>query len=130
MIVTRILQLREPAKNLPLIDALAAGHAEGGDKREELPVQSAALLVERTESREIDPYYEDLRVDATETPAAGRRETCEEARRGQEIILERYADDGDDGANAGDGASGDDERADDGGDTVDSEEGSEHTDEG
>ncbi len=123
-----------------LIDALAAGHAEGGDKREELPVQSAALLVERTENREIDPYYEDLRVDATETPVADLRETYEEARRGQEIILERYADDGDDEDDGGDGASGDDERADDertgderaddGEDTVDSGEGSEHTDEG
>lgn len=117
-----------------LIDALAAGHAEGGDKREELPVQSAALLVERTESREIDPYYEDLRVDATETPVADLRETYEEARRGQEIILERYADDGDDGDDGDDERADnertDDERADDGEDTVDSEEGSEHTDEG
>jgi len=75
-----------------LIDALAAGHAEGGDKREELPVQSAALLVERTESREVDSYYDDLRVDASETPVADLRETYEEARRGQEIILEQYAD--------------------------------------
>ncbi|NIS31625.1 MAG: DUF1028 domain-containing protein, partial [Actinobacteria bacterium] len=32
-----------------LIDALAAGQAEGGDKREELPIQSAALLVTTTE---------------------------------------------------------------------------------
>ncbi len=43
-----------------LIDALAAGQAEGGDKREELHVQSAALLVETTEDREMEPYYDDL----------------------------------------------------------------------
>ena len=85
-----------------LIDALAAGHAEGGDKREELPVQSAALLVERTGSREFEPYYDDLRVDATETPVADLRETYETARRGQEIILERYADD-EENEDSGDG---------------------------
>ena len=89
-----------------LIDALAAGHEEGGDKREELPVQSAALLVETTEDREFDPYYDDLRVDATETPIADLRETYETAERGQEIVLEQY-DESDEGG-------GDDEGADDG----------------
>ncbi len=73
-----------------LIDALEAGHEEGGDKREELPVQSAALLVETTEDREFDPYYNDLRVDATETPIADLRETYEEASRGQDHVLDRY----------------------------------------
>src|SRR6056297_3614565 len=34
-----------------LVDALEAGHAEGGDKREDLHVQSAALVVETTEDR-------------------------------------------------------------------------------
>jgi len=76
-----------------LIDALAAGHAEGGDKREELPVQSAALLVRSTEDRAIDPYYDDLRVDATETPVEDLRETYEQAKRGFEMALERYEDD-------------------------------------
>jgi len=76
-----------------LIDALAAGHAEGGDKREELPVQSAALLVRSTEDRAIDPYYDDLRVDATETPIEDLRETYEQAKRGFEMALERYEDD-------------------------------------
>ncbi|QSG05622.1 DUF1028 domain-containing protein [Halapricum desulfuricans] len=76
-----------------LIDALEAGHAEGGDKREELPVQSAALLVRSTEQRVIDPYYDDLRVDATETPIADLRETYEQAERGFEMALERYEDD-------------------------------------
>jgi len=73
-----------------LIDALEAGHAEGGDKREELHVQSAALLVERTEDREMEPYYDDLRVDATETPVADLRETYEYAKEGFEMALERY----------------------------------------
>lgn len=76
-----------------LVDALEAGHAEGGDKREELPVQSAALLVRSTEERAIDPYYDDLRVDATETPIADLRETYEHAKRGYEMALERYESD-------------------------------------
>ncbi|WP_115864717.1 DUF1028 domain-containing protein [Halorussus litoreus] len=73
-----------------LIDALDAGHAEGGDKREELHVQSAALLVETTEDREMEPYYDDLRVDATETPVADLRETYELAGEGFEMARERY----------------------------------------
>ncbi len=73
-----------------LVDALAAGHAEGGDKREDLYVQSAALLVERTEDREMEPYYDDLRVDATETPVEDLRETYELAREGYEMAVERY----------------------------------------
>ena len=73
-----------------LIDALEAGHAEGGDKREDLHVQSAALIVETTEDREMEPYYDDLRVDATETPVADLRETYELAREGFEMAVERY----------------------------------------
>nr|WP_254269684.1 DUF1028 domain-containing protein [Halorussus aquaticus] len=72
------------------MDALEAGHAEGGDKREELHVQSAALLVETTEDREMEPYYDDLRVDATETPIADLRETFELAEEGFEMAVERY----------------------------------------
>jgi uncharacterized Ntn-hydrolase superfamily protein len=64
------------------IDALAAGQAEGGDKREELHVQSAALLVETTEDREMEPYYDDLRVDASETPIEDLRAIYERAREG------------------------------------------------
>lgn len=94
-----------------LIDALEAGHEEGGDKREELPVQSAALLIETTEDREFEPYYNDLRVDATETPVDDLRETYAEAARGQEIILEEYDEDGeeedsDDETESGDAKSG------------------------
>jgi uncharacterized Ntn-hydrolase superfamily protein len=75
-----------------LIDAIKAGHEEGGDKREELHVQSAALLIETTEDADLEPYYNDLRVDATETPVADLRETFELAREGYEMSLERYAD--------------------------------------
>jgi len=80
-----------------LVDALAAGHAEGGDKREELHVQSAALLVRSTEDREMDPYYDDLRVDATETPIEDLRATYELAKEGYEMALDRYEDDEDAG---------------------------------
>ena len=74
-----------------LVEALAAGHEEGGDKREELHVQSAALLVRRTDDRgpEERPFYDDLRVDATETPVADLRETYELAREGYEMAMER-----------------------------------------
>ena len=95
-----------------LIDALEAGHEEGGDKREELPVQSAALLVRTTEDREFDPYFNDLRIDATETPIADLRETFETARRGQEIILEQYEEDADDADDEADEADEADDTAD------------------
>lgn len=75
-----------------LIDALEAGHEQGGDKREELRVQSAALLVETTEDPDPEPYYQDLRVDATETPIADLRETYDLAMEGFEKTLELYAD--------------------------------------
>ncbi|RAW46071.1 DUF1028 domain-containing protein [Halorubrum sp. 48-1-W] len=78
-----------------LIDALAAGHDAGGDKREDLPVQSAALRVATTgDVPRFDPAAEDLRVDATETPIADLRETFETAVRGYEDALARYADEG------------------------------------
>ncbi|KAB1186806.1 MULTISPECIES: DUF1028 domain-containing protein [Haloferax] len=75
-----------------LIDALGAGHAEGGDKRDDLTVQSAAVVVATTEDREMDPYYNDLRVDATETPLRDLRETFALAREGYEAAIEKYAD--------------------------------------
>ena len=82
---------REPlAKRL--VDALAAGYAEGGDKREDLEVQSAALKVTTTEDRAADPYYDDLRVDATEQPIRDLRETYSEAKRGFELAMEKYAE--------------------------------------
>ncbi|WP_276254677.1 DUF1028 domain-containing protein [Halomontanus rarus] len=73
-----------------LIDALAAGQAEGGDKREELSVQSAAVVVRTTEEHPLDPSYNDLRVDATETPIADLRETYDLAQEGYEAAMERY----------------------------------------
>lgn len=75
-----------------LVDALEAGHEAGGDKREDLHVQSAALIVTTTEDREMEPYYDDLRVDATETPIADLRATYELAAEGFEMAVERYAD--------------------------------------
>ncbi|AFZ74808.1 DUF1028 domain-containing protein [Natronobacterium gregoryi] len=73
-----------------LIDALAAGHVEGGDKREELPVQSAAVVVESTETHAMTPPYNDLRVDATETPIADLRGAYDLAMAGYETTLEKY----------------------------------------
>ncbi|AGB30646.1 hypothetical protein C488_10518 [Natrinema pellirubrum DSM 15624] len=75
-----------------LIDALAAGDREGGDKREELSVQSAAVVVETTESHPVEPPYNDLRIDATETPIADLRETYDLAVRGYRDTLARYED--------------------------------------
>jgi uncharacterized Ntn-hydrolase superfamily protein len=73
-----------------LVDALAAGHETGGDKREELTVQSAALVVEDTEERPFERAYTDLRVDATETPIADLRETYELAVQGHEDAMAKY----------------------------------------
>ncbi|MEF8780741.1 MAG: DUF1028 domain-containing protein [Haloferacaceae archaeon] len=77
-----------------LIEALAAGHAEGGDKRTDLPVQSAALLVETTEDVEDErsPSEIDLRVDATETPVVDLRETYELTLSGWEDAAAKYDD--------------------------------------
>ena len=91
-----------------LVDALEAGQEEGGDKREELHVQSAALLVRRTDDRgpEERPFYDDLRVDATETPVADLRETCELAREGYEMAMKR-AEEREDGGESEDREMGD-----------------------
>ena len=75
-----------------LIDALAAGQAEGGDKREELRVQSAAVLVRTTEESELTPFTNDLRVDASLEPIVDLRETYELALEGYEKTLEKYED--------------------------------------
>jgi uncharacterized Ntn-hydrolase superfamily protein len=81
-----------------LIDALAAGQAEGGDKREDLHVQSAALIVETTEDDDRR-YGDDLRVDASERPIEDLRETYERAREGLETLRERSESDDDERAN-------------------------------
>jgi uncharacterized Ntn-hydrolase superfamily protein len=82
-----------------LVDALGAGQAAGGDKREELTVQSAAVRVVDT-GEDDRPYYDDLRVDATEDPITDLRETYRLAKQGYEDALERYADGEDGGGNA------------------------------
>ena len=73
-----------------LVSTLEAGHGAGGDKREELTVQSAALLVEDTEERPFDRAYTDLWVDATETPIADLRATYEMAVRGHADAMAKY----------------------------------------
>ncbi|MFB6270669.1 MAG: DUF1028 domain-containing protein [Halobacterium sp.] len=86
-----------------LVDALGAGQAAGGDKREELTVQSAAVKVVDT-GEDDRPYYDDLRVDASEDPIVDLRETFRLAKQGYEDALARYeededaADDGEDDA--------------------------------
>ena len=75
-----------------LIDALAAGQAEGGDKREDLEIQSAALVVADTAEYAFDPSYNDLRVDASREPIEDLRATYELAVEGHEALLERYED--------------------------------------
>jgi uncharacterized Ntn-hydrolase superfamily protein len=84
-----------------LVDALAAGHAAGGDKREELHVQSAAVLVTSTEDPAVEPAYNDLRVDATETPIVDLRETMKLATESYEMALERYEDEYEDDEESG-----------------------------
>jgi uncharacterized Ntn-hydrolase superfamily protein len=88
-----------------LVDALGAGYAEGGDKREALHVQSAALQVYSTEDEEFRPHYDDLRVDATETPIQDLRETYRLASDGFQQAMARYEAEG--------GTEGADEMADD-----------------
>jgi uncharacterized Ntn-hydrolase superfamily protein len=77
-----------------LVAALAAGHAEGGDRREELAVQSAAVRVVDTATTDpaTRPYYNDLRVDASETPIADLRETYELAVQSHGTAMELYED--------------------------------------
>jgi uncharacterized Ntn-hydrolase superfamily protein len=96
-----------------LIDALGAGQAAGGDKREELTVQSAAVKVADTGVDE-SPYWNDLRVDASEDPVVDLRETYRLAREGYEDALELYGepDEGDAEAEAGAVEAAEDEGAD------------------
>ncbi|TSD10009.1 DUF1028 domain-containing protein [Haloglomus irregulare] len=86
----------DPADPLParLVAALRAGHEAGGDKREELAVQSAALKLVDTARADpaTAPYQHDLRVDATETPIDDLRETYELAVQSHETAMERYED--------------------------------------
>ncbi|WP_276259972.1 DUF1028 domain-containing protein [Haloglomus litoreum] len=94
--VTETYEASDRDEPLPerLVDALAAGHDEGGDKREELVVQSAALRVVDTAHPDpaTAPYQHDLRVDASETPIADLRETYELAVQSHETAMELYED--------------------------------------
>lgn len=82
-----------------LIDALGAGQAAGGDKREALTVQSAAVTVVDTGAAE-SPYWNDLRVDASEDPIVDLRETYRLAKAGYEDAIELYDDPDDEDAPA------------------------------
>ena len=71
-----------------LINALEAGYEAGGDKRrEQLPIQSAAVSVRRTESVKAIVPYNDVRVDATETPILDLRNTYERTIEGHQDFL-------------------------------------------
>lgn len=74
-----------------LIDALAAGVEAGGDKRESLSVGSAAIKVVTTAETGYRRFYNDLRVDASETPIDDLRTTYDAALLGYEQSLETYA---------------------------------------
>lgn len=75
-----------------LIEALAAGQAEGGDKREDLRVQSAAVKVETTESLDFRVPYNDMRVDAAYEPIEELRSVYELAVEGHEASMDKYED--------------------------------------
>ncbi|WP_254863943.1 DUF1028 domain-containing protein [Halovivax gelatinilyticus] len=75
-----------------LVDALEAGQEEGGDKREDLEIQSAALRVSDTREYAFDPSYNDLRVDASYEPIVDLRTTYERAVEGHEVLLDKYED--------------------------------------
>ncbi|MEF8776090.1 MAG: DUF1028 domain-containing protein [Haloarculaceae archaeon] len=74
-----------------LVEALAAGQTQGGDKREELTIQSAAVVVATSEDvdREELPLYDDLRVDATETPVEDLGGTVATTVETQQFLEER-----------------------------------------
>ncbi|PSP98802.1 DUF1028 domain-containing protein [Halobacteriales archaeon QS_4_70_19] len=94
--VATTYEAADPSDPLParLVAALRAGHEAGGDKREELVVQSAALKVVDTGKTDpaTAPYQHDLRVDASETPIADLHETYELAVRSHETAMELYED--------------------------------------
>jgi len=75
-----------------LIDALAAGLEAGGDKRESLTVGSAAVRVVSTDDTGFRKFYNDLRVDASETPIETLATTYEAALLGYEQTRSEYTD--------------------------------------
>jgi len=75
-----------------LIDALAAGVAAGGDKRESLTVGSAAVTVVSTAKASHRKFYNDLRVDASETPIEALGTAYEAALLGYEQMRTEYGE--------------------------------------
>lgn len=81
----------DPPLTERLIDALAAGVDAGGDRRESLTVGSAAVRVVDSAAPTTRTFYNDLRVDASETPVADLRTTYEAALLGYEQSRDAYA---------------------------------------
>lgn len=73
-----------------LIDALEAGYEVGGDRREDMEIQSAALVVADTGEPLGQSYYNDLRADATREPINDLRERHRLGAKGYEICAEKY----------------------------------------
>ncbi len=75
-----------------LINALKAGVDAGGDKRESVTVGSAAVRVVSTEESGHRKFYNDLRVDASETPIETLGTTYQAALLGYEQSRKEYGD--------------------------------------
>ena len=75
-----------------LINALKAGVDVGGDKRESVTVGSAAVRVVSTEESGHRKFYNDLRVDASETPIETLGTTYQAALLGYEQSRKEYGD--------------------------------------
>ena len=75
-----------------LINAVKTGVEAGGDKRESLTVGSAAVRVVSTDDSGHRKFYNDLRVDASETPIHELGTTYEAALLGYEQSRTEYAD--------------------------------------
>ena len=73
-----------------LIQALAAGVDAGGDTREAVTVGSAAVRVVSTDDAGHRKFYNDLRVDASETPLEDLQMTYEAALLGYEQTKAAY----------------------------------------
>lgn len=75
-----------------LINALKAGVDAGGDKRESVTVGSAVVRVVSTEESGHRKFYNDLRVDASETPIETLGTTYQAALLGYEQSRKEYGD--------------------------------------
>lgn len=65
-----------------LIESLRAGYVEGGDRRYEREIQSAAVRVWTEGQGPFPAFHNDLRTDATRTPMEELMETYERAQQG------------------------------------------------